>query len=331
MSVRDLDVMFRRGGRDLHAVRGVSFDVMPGEIVGVVGESGSGKSVLGLSLLGFAAPRPCPPGQRECARLRRRHGVGVRRGAPARAQGRISGAVFQDPMTSLNPTMRIGKQVVEAAGTKAEALRLLDAVGIPEAGRRFTQYPHELSGGLRQRVMIALAIAGNPQLVIADEPTTALDVTVQAQILALLRELADDLNCAFMFVTHDLGVASQLADHVAVMYGGRMAEFGDSAVGAAPTRAPVHRGPARVAPHAARPIANINSRRCRANRPTRARIPPGCAFAPRCALRVEDAASTAHRRCGPAGTHDGIAACIRIGELQRLDDDRRRRPTGRAQ
>jgi peptide/nickel transport system ATP-binding protein len=227
VAVRDLDVTFRRGGRDLHAVRGVSFDVMPGEIVGLVGESGSGKSVLGLSLLGLLPADPAPRvGGRALV-------CGVDMVSASAEERRLVrknhlGAVFQDPMTSLNPTMRVGRQVVEAAGSKEEALRLLDAVGIPEPARRFQQYPHELSGGLRQRVMIALAIAGNPRLVVADEPTTALDVTVQAQILALLRELANELHCAFVFVTHDLGVASQLADHIAVMYGGRLAEFGSA-------------------------------------------------------------------------------------------------------
>ena len=226
-AVRDLHVTFRRGGRDVHAVRGVSFDVLPGEIVGLVGESGSGKSVLGLSMLGLLPGDPAPrvTGRAEIC--------GVDMVSATTEQRRVArrdhlGAVFQDPMTSLNPTMKVGRQIVEAAGSKEEALRLLDAVGVPEVARRYQQYPHELSGGLRQRVMIALAIAGNPKLVIADEPTTALDVTVQAQILTLLRQLADEIGCAFVFVTHDLGVASQLADHIAVMYGGRIAETGES-------------------------------------------------------------------------------------------------------
>ena len=187
VSVRDLDVTFRRGGRDLHAVRGVSFDVMPGEIVGIVGESGSGKSVLGLSLLGLLPRDPAPQVSGSALVC----GVDmVSASAEERrlVRKRHLGAVFQDPMTSLNPTMRVGKQVVEAAGSKAEALRLLDAVGIPEPARRFTQYPHELSGGLRQRVMIALAIAGNPQLVIADEPTTALDVMPALSFTRLERD-----------------------------------------------------------------------------------------------------------------------------------------------
>ncbi|MCU1466109.1 MAG: peptide transporter ATP-binding protein [Actinomycetia bacterium] len=315
VSVRDLDVMFRRGGRDLHAVRGVSFDVMPGEIVGVVGESGSGKSVLGLSLLGLLPRDPAPVVGGSAVVC----GVDmVSASAEERrvVRKRNLGAVFQDPMTSLNPTMRVGKQIVEAAGSKAEAMRLLDAVGIPEPARRFTQYPHELSGGLRQRVMIALAIAGNPQLVIADEPTTALDVTVQAQILALLRELASELHCAFVFVTHDLGVASQLADHIAVMYGGRIAEFGDS-------ESVLHR------PAHPYTVGLLESRlTLRTDRehqlptlpgepPDPRAHPPGCAFAPRCALR-EDGCVAGPPALRPAGSHDGLAACIRLGEHRRL-------------
>ena len=137
-------------------------------------------------------------------------------------------------MTSLNPTMRIGRQVQEAAGSEAEAERLLDAVGIPDARRRLRAYPHELSGGLRQRVMIAMAIAGNPSLVVADEPTTALDVTVQAQILDLLHELRDQMGTTFLLMTHDLGVAAQVADRIAVMYAGRLAEIGPADHAAAP-------------------------------------------------------------------------------------------------
>jgi peptide/nickel transport system ATP-binding protein len=314
-SVQNLHVTFRRGGHAVHAVRGVSFDVMPGEIVGLVGESGSGKSVLGLSMLGLLPQDPAPlvEGRAEIC------GVDMVSASPeARRRARRDhlGAVFQDPMTSLNPTMRVGRQIVEAAGSKEEAMRLLDAVGVPEAARRFQQYPHELSGGLRQRVMIALAIAGNPKLVIADEPTTALDVTVQAQILTLLRQLADDIGCAFVFVTHDLGVASQLADHIAVMYGGRIAETGGAesvlqrpahpyTVGLLESRLTMLSGRERQLPTLP------------GEPPDPRELPDGCAFAPRCAQHTEacDAAAPA---LVPAGTHDGLAACINLGEFRRL-------------
>jgi peptide/nickel transport system ATP-binding protein len=227
VSVSDLHVSFVRGGHDVHALRGVSFEVMPGEIVGLVGESGSGKSVLGLTLLGLLPDRPSPTISGRAVVC------GTDMVTASREQGRLVrkehlGAVFQDPMTSLNPTMRVGQQVMEAAGSSAEALRLLDAVGVPEAKRRMRAFPHELSGGLRQRVMIAMAVAGSPSLVIADEPTTALDVTVQAQILLLLASLRDEFGTSFILVTHDLGVAAQIADRIAVLYGSRLAEVGDS-------------------------------------------------------------------------------------------------------
>jgi len=181
-AITDLHVTFRRNGRDVHALRGVSLDIAPGEILGLVGESGSGKSVLGFTMLGLV-PQGRVQGSVKVA------GTDMVTGdaQTLRKVRRLDlGAIFQDPMTSLNPTMRIGKQVAEAADSDEEALALLTAVGIPEPTRRFRAYPHELSGGLRQRVMIAIAIAGNPELIIADEPTTALDVTVQAQVLRLL-------------------------------------------------------------------------------------------------------------------------------------------------
>ncbi|MEY2462914.1 MAG: peptide/nickel transport system ATP-binding protein ddpF, partial [Acidimicrobiaceae bacterium] len=226
-TVDDLAVTFMRRGREVRALRGVSLTIARGEIVGLVGESGSGKSVLGLSLLGLLPTDPEP----RVAGAATVCGVDML-SAPAAerrdVRRRHLGAVFQDPMTSLNPTMRIGRQITEAAGTEAEAIRLLDAVGVPEPARRLRSYPHELSGGLRQRVMIAMAVAGRPSLVVADEPTTALDVTVQAQILELLGALREEIGCSVVLITHDLGVAAQVADRIAVLYGGRLAELGAS-------------------------------------------------------------------------------------------------------
>jgi peptide/nickel transport system ATP-binding protein len=222
-AVSDLRVTFRRNGRDVHALRGVSMSIAPGEILGLVGESGSGKSVLGFSVLGLLPAAACVEGT-----VRVAGSDMVRGGAKALRKVRALdlGAVFQDPMSSLNPTMRIGKQVAEATGNYAEALRLLTAVGIPEPKRRMRAYPHELSGGLRQRVMIAIAIAGDPELIIADEPTTALDVTIQAQILHLIQELQEQLGMAVILITHDLGVVAEIADRIEVMYGGRIVEEG---------------------------------------------------------------------------------------------------------
>jgi peptide/nickel transport system ATP-binding protein len=300
----DLTVTFRRGGRDIHALRGVSLEVRPGEILGLVGESGSGKSVLGMSLLGLLADEPVTTGR---AVVCGEDMLVV----PAEVRRRIRrdhlGAVFQDPMTSLNPTMKVGAQVAEAAGSGAEAERLLRAVGVPDPGRRMSSFPHELSGGLRQRVMIAMAVAGRPSLVIADEPTTALDVTVQAQVLALLRSLRDEIGCSFLLITHDLGVAAQVADRVAVMYAGRLAECG-------PTLS--------VLRAAAHPYSlGLMTSRLTLESPRHSRLPtlsgevpspaepqPGCAFEPRCAISTS--ACTEVRPEPEPVAPDHVSACL---------------------
>ncbi|MFJ3671411.1 ATP-binding cassette domain-containing protein [Streptomyces sp. NPDC090106] len=225
LRVRDLHVHLSRGGQPVHAVRGVSLDVRPGEIVAMVGESGSGKSVLGLAAMGLLPRRSRPHA----------HGTVLLDGtdmltADDETRRRVRrghvGAVFQDPMTSLDPTMTVGAQLGEVQPDRAERVRLLTAVGIPDPEQRLKAFPHQLSGGLRQRVMIALAIARTPSLLIADEPTTALDVTVQAQILDLLLALRDDIGCAMVFVTHDLGVAARISDRIAVMRRGILVEHG---------------------------------------------------------------------------------------------------------
>jgi peptide/nickel transport system ATP-binding protein len=280
VKVEDLHVSFVRGGRTVHALRGVSFELRPGEILGLVGESGSGKSVLGLAMLGLLPSRPTPD-VRGYASVCGTDMVAAGAETSRLVRKEHLGAVFQDPMTSLNPTMRIGRQVAEVAGTVTEAIRLLDAVGVPDPARRLRAYPHELSGGLRQRVMIAMAIAGNPSLVIADEPTTALDVTVQAQILELISTLRDELGTSFILVTHDLGVAAQVADRIAVLYGGRLAEIGPSAE---LFNAPLHpyaqgllRSRLLLGTDRSRPVTTLPG-----EPPDPRDHPPGCAFAPRC-------------------------------------------------
>jgi peptide/nickel transport system ATP-binding protein len=226
--VQDLNVALRRDGTHTDVLRGVDLTLRKGEIVGLVGESGSGKSVLALTLLGLLPDRAqaritgtvrisdvdMVHGRPSDQRALRRHGLGV---------------IFQDPMTSLNPTMRVGRQITEVTHDEPEAIRLLTDVGVADPQLRMRVFPHELSGGLRQRVMAAIAVSGKPALIIADEPTTALDVTVQAQVLALLRDLRDEFGCAILFITHDLAVAAQITDRIAVLYAGRVAELGPTA------------------------------------------------------------------------------------------------------
>jgi peptide/nickel transport system ATP-binding protein len=304
-TVDDLRVTFRRNGSDVAALRGVSLDIVPGEILGLVGESGSGKSVLGFTLLGLL------PKHAKIDGTVRVTGADMVTGEPKalRKVRRLDlGAVFQDPMTSLNPTMRIGRQVTEAAGSPEEALRLLTAVGIPDPKRRMRAFPHELSGGLRQRVMIAMAVAGDPELIIADEPTTALDVTVQAQVLRLLKRLRDEIGCSIVLITHDLGVAAQISDRIAVLYAGRIAEIGPTA--------DVLRAPAHPYTHGLlRSRLTLDTARDRKLAALAGSVPsptaplPGCAFAPRCALADDDCTTAPP---DPIEIAPGrVSACIR--------------------
>ncbi len=232
LDVQDLKTVFRTRGGEVHAVNNVSFSLRPGELLGVVGESGSGKSVTMMSLLGLL---PAPPAEI-------RHGtvmfdgedlLKVKPETLRAVRGGKIGFVFQDPMTSLNPVYTVGMQIMEPlrkhmgmnkrAATK-RAKELLELVGIPDAERRLGDYPHQFSGGMRQRVMIAIALACDPKVLIADEPTTALDVTIQAQILELMKDLREKLGMAVIWITHDLGVVAGIADRVLVMYGGQIVE-----------------------------------------------------------------------------------------------------------
>ncbi len=234
LDVRGLKTVFRTRGGEIHAVNSVNFHLKRGEVLGVVGESGSGKSVTMMSLIGLL---PSPPaeirggevmlGDRDLLKI-----------APEdlrQVRGAKVGFVFQDPMTSLNPVFTVGMQIMEPLRehmgmdkrqAEARAVELLELVGIPDAKKRLKSYPHQFSGGMRQRVMIAIALACNPDVLIADEPTTALDVTIQAQILELVKELRQKLGMAIIWITHDLGVIAAVADRVMVMYGGQVAEHG---------------------------------------------------------------------------------------------------------
>jgi len=232
LDVRGLKTVFNVRGGEVHAVNNVSFDVKPGELLGVVGESGSGKSVTMMSLLGLL---PTPPADVRAGSVtfEGQDLLKVKPDTLRAVRGGKIGFVFQDPMTSLNPVYNVGMQIMEPlrkhmklskSAARVRAKELLDLVGIPDAERRLKDYPHQFSGGMRQRVMIAIALACDPQVLIADEPTTALDVTIQAQILELMKDLQNRLGMAVIWITHDLGVIAGIADRVLVMYGGQIVE-----------------------------------------------------------------------------------------------------------
>ena len=235
LSVRDLRVWFFTDQGEAKAVDGVSFDVREGETLGIVGESGCGKTVTSLALLGLLPEPPARIMDGSSVRFRGQELVGADEKQLRALRGNEISMVFQEPMSSLNPVFSVGDQIGEALrlhrgmnrrAARAEAVRLLDEVGIPEPARRVDEYPHQLSGGMRQRVMIAMAISCGPKLLLADEPTTALDVTIQAQILELLAELRRTLGMAVLLITHDLGVVAEVCDRVAVMYAGQVVETG---------------------------------------------------------------------------------------------------------
>jgi len=234
LEVKDLNISFHTYGGEVQAVRGVSFDVYKGETLAIVGESGSGKSVTAQSLMKLI---PMPPGKITGGRIlfNGEDIVPKTDKEMEKVRGKEISMIFQDPMTSLNPTMKVGRQIMEVlikhqnmGGNQAKerAIELLNLVGIPMPGKRVNQYPHEFSGGMRQRAMIAIALAANPKLLIADEPTTALDVTIQAQILELMNDLQNKMDTSIIFITHDLGVVANVADRVAVMYAGQIIEIG---------------------------------------------------------------------------------------------------------
>ncbi|GGI04513.1 ABC transporter ATP-binding protein [Egicoccus halophilus] len=290
LSVRDLVTEFKTGDGVVHAVDGVSYEVYPGETLGVVGESGSGKSVTVMSILGLI---PQPPGRiangeiildgQDLLQLSSRELRQVR--------GKDVAMIFQDPMTSLNPVLSVGDQLAEAIlvhedvsedVARKRVVELLELVGVPNADQRFDQYPHEYSGGMRQRAMIAMAMANRPKLLIADEPTTALDVTIQAQVLEVLQAAKEETNAGVILITHDLGVVAEMADRVVVMYGGRVVETGTVdeifhspkhpyTLGLLSSLPRPDQDLERLVPIPGQPPSLIN-------------LPSGCAFHPRCHL-----------------------------------------------
>ena len=288
LSVRNLTVSARASSGWVDLVRDVSFDIDKGEILGVVGESGCGKSITSLAIMGLL-PKPMVEVRKGMVLL---DGQDITALNPHERMQQDCGGIsmiFQEPMTSLNPVMRIGDQIVEAlvvhdknAGRTAEAraLELLDLVHIPDARVQLRAYPHELSGGMRQRVMIAIALACNPQVLVADEPTTALDVTIQLQILSLIREICDELSVAVMFITHDLGVVAQLADRVAVMYAGSVVEMAPVETLFDERSHPYTQGLFECLPDPSRQVARLSPIVGQA--PLAGEIVEGCGFAPRC-------------------------------------------------
>ncbi len=292
LEVQNLHVRFATYEGEVHAVRGVDFTLAPGQTLGIVGESGSGKSQTVLALMGLLPDNAAVSGR---VRFEDQELLGLPTAALNRIRGARIGMVFQDPMTSLNPYLSIGRQLTEVLqlhrgmdrrSAQAEAIRMLDAVRIPEAPARLRQYPHELSGGMRQRVMIAMALLCRPALLIADEPTTALDVTVQAQILALLRELRHEFGTAIVLITHDLGMVAALCDQVLVMYAGEAVE--GAALGEI-FASPQH--PYTLSLLAAMPRLEIEPGAhlvtVPGNPPNLAALPSGCPFHPRCPYRFE--------------------------------------------
>lgn len=286
LSVRDLHVEFRTQKGTVQAVRGVDFDLRAGETLGVVGESGAGKSVSFLALLGLLPRTAQVSGQAMVGDVNL---IGASRQELRAVRGSQIAMIFQDPLSALNPVQRVGDQIVEmirahqplgVVEARKRAVELLDMVGIPQAADRSRQFPHEFSGGMRQRVMIAMAISNNPRILIADEPTTALDVTVQAQILELIGSLQKELDMAIVMITHDLGVIARVADRVQVMYAGRIVEENDVEGIFSRSRHPYTEGLLRSLPRVGQnalvPIAG--------SPPNMLRPPAGCAFAARCRL-----------------------------------------------
>jgi peptide/nickel transport system ATP-binding protein len=288
LEVRDLQTHFFTRAGVLKAVEGVSFSLDRGEILGLVGESGSGKSVTGFSLIGLVDP----PGRivGGSVRFEGRELVGLPAPEMRKLRGKRIAMVFQDPAATLNPVLTIGAQMslavrahdtVSEAAARARAVELLTRVGIPEAAARLDAYPHEFSGGMRQRVAIATALLHSPALIIADEPTTALDVSIQAQILAEMRALARETGTALIWISHDLATVSSLADRVMVMYAGRIVESGAVATTLRAPRHPYTRGLLDSLPATAKPGEKL--KQIPGTTPSLLALPPGCPFAPRCA------------------------------------------------
>ncbi len=293
VSLKDLSVTFTGGRKPVHAVSGVSLDVKRGEVVALIGESGSGKSVTMRTMLRLHPERRTRMGGQ--VRVAGRDVLAMSQGELNDFRGKVASMIFQEPLLALDPVYSVGAQIVEsirrhekvtAAEAHQRALELFERVRIPSPERRLQAYPHEMSGGMRQRAMIALALACRPQLLLADEPTTALDATVQIQILLLLRELQRDLGLSVVFVTHDIGAAVEVADRIAVMYAGRIVEEGTARELIRSPRHPYTIALLKTRAHGAM-ARGTRLETIGGAPPDLAALPPGCAFAERCALAVD--------------------------------------------
>ncbi len=314
LKVRGLRTRFATEGGMIQAVDGVDLEVWPGECLGIVGESGSGKSVTFLSVLGLVRP----PGivEAESINFAGRELRGLSQSALRQLRGRDIALTLQDALTALNPSLTIGTQIIEvlaahedelpAGARRQRAEELLRLVGIPDAAQRLRAYPHEFSGGMRQRAMIAIALACRPKLLIADEPTTALDVTVQAQVLELLADLRAKLGMSLVLITHDLGVVAEYCDRVAVMYAGQVVETGPTQRVIADPRHPYTAGLLASLPRLDDPTAALRPIPGSVHDP--AIIASGCRFAPRCPLRAEPCARQQQMRTIAA---DRAVRCVR--------------------
>ncbi|CAD5249064.1 oligopeptide transporter subunit; ATP-binding component of ABC superfamily [Bosea sp. 62] len=329
LKVEDLQTHFLIGSSAIKSVDGVSFSLRRGQTLAVVGESGSGKSVTSLTIMRLLADPGRIVGGRILYRLRSGESVDLAQ-LPEKRMRAIRGSeiamIFQEPMTSLNPLFTVGDQIMEMillhekmsrSQARARAKQMLELVEIPAAERRLAQYPHEMSGGMRQRVMIALALSCNPSLLIADEPTTALDVTIQAQILDLLRRLQAEIGMSILFITHNLGVVAEIAHEVAVMYAGRVVEQGPVGDLFARQRHPYTRGLLACIPDARRDRIPGQGRALLnaipGNVPSPLALPPGCSYAPRCPLVEERCAKDAPPLIDVAAAH--LTRCWRHDAL----------------
>jgi oligopeptide/dipeptide ABC transporter ATP-binding protein len=319
LEVRGLTTAFATERGEINAVEDISFDLNAGEILGIVGESGSGKSVTALTIMGLL---PRPPARIAAGSVRFAGQELTTLSEPRMERIRGSGIsmVFQEPMTSMNPVFTIGEQIMEtvrahenvsAAEQRRRAIEMLDKVGIPSASRRLGDYPHQLSGGQRQRVMIAMALACRPKILIADEPTTALDVTIQAQVLDLLMDLRDEFGMAIMIITHNMGVIAETADRVLVMYAGRIVEKAPVESLFERPAHPYTSGLLSCVPTLEQDLARLVA--IPGSLPEPGRRPPGCRFAPRCRYRIEACREVVPPLLdtGP----DAAVACIRAGEI----------------